>query len=630
MKKILILISVFFSVAIISIGSIYLYTKFTNKNIQVDQTVQTTQKPQDTNTHLFSGIVTKLNNDLGLVTFTQADTENGILPPVYYSAGVYLSGAYKGYTRVVVVKQAYGPGGPSVYVLATKDFKTYVLEGNKYAADNFEPDSFSNPLNGFDKTKITSVATLDTEQPISIDIDDNFSLFRSDIPTSSQSLSNSSYIDILQTDTTGYKSVTITKPNLSFYSQTAANTQGDYTNYIDGTTMFLVKDETGLMYKYELSLKTQVTSYAAKYQKYLEDVVLYEKAVKANPSDSSLVYPNYIPTPNVSFSSSLVSNKPSLYKEYNVAIPGACGFDTATKVLKNITSADLVSAGSLGNIPLYKLKDTNHALLKQEYQVKVGYDKTFFKEVNKIDQPSYTSYVSKNPLLVLKDPLGRYIAVGEYDYLIPGGCGKPVVYLYPDTPTKVSIKLATPVTFTKAIPSYNTAKGWEVLAFPNGQIQNENNSTENCANVASGFGSEYAKKACTDNLYPYIYWSGTSTAKQYPVLDKGWVVAKADLTSFLTQKLGYMGLNTNEIRDFTSYWIPTMEEKHSEFYRISFLQNKELSALIPLNVNPTPKTSIRVFMDWAAVGGKTSIAPQELVSTKRDGFTLVEWGGLKF
>jgi hypothetical protein len=38
-----------------------------------------------------------------------------------------------------------------------------------------------------------------------------------------------------------------------------------------------------------------------------------------------------------------------------------------------------------------------------------------------------------------------------------------------------------------------------------------------------------------------------------------------------------------------------------------------------------------MFMDWAALNEKplTPLAPEKLVNVQRNGFTLVEWGGLQ-
>jgi len=628
MSKLLLVLLALTSIAVISVGSILIYSKLANKSTSQIWPVLTTNR--NSSNQLFSGTVKKIGSDLGLIVLTPADIENGAETPVYYSAGIYQYGKYQGFTRIVAIKPNMGPIGPTVLVLATKDFKTYILDSDKYSADNFEADSYNNPLSGLDTKKVTKVEILDSEHPSSIDLDTNFSLFKLDILTTSISVSSTSgYAFVLLSDLSDYKTVNLSKLNLTFYSPTNTETEGEHNNFINGDTSFLVKDETGLLYKYNMTFKSLIPSYFLAHQKYLEALVADEKAVKAEPGVFH-PYPEYVSPPSLSFNSSEVVGKENLYKKYSVALPQACGMDTATKVLKNISDSDLVSIGKIGDISVYKFKDSNHPLLKQEFESKVNYDKAFFKSVNNIDPPTYASYAAKNPLLVIKDQLGRFVAVGEFDYLLPGGCGKPVVYLYPEVSTVVSVKLATPIEFTHTIPTYDKGKGWEVLANPNGKLQNLSNSLENCSNYTNEFGFEYAKKSCIDNSYPYLYWSGTSITKPYPKMDEGWVVTKGDLSAFLTEKLSYMGLNQNEINDFTSYWLNTMLKKDSPYYRVSFLQNKELNALIPMDVNPMPKTTIRIFMDWQPLDSIVDITPQELVQSNRNGFTLVEWGGLKF
>ncbi|HLD82125.1 MAG TPA: hypothetical protein VJA22_02905, partial [Patescibacteria group bacterium] len=47
----------------------------------------------------------------------------------------------------------------------------------------------------------------------------------------------------------------------------------------------------------------------------------------------------------------------------------------------------------------------------------------------------------------------------------------------------------------------------------------------------------------------------------------------------------------------------------------------------PMSVYPHPDSIIRVFMDYLPLDSLRSIKPQELMTPKRDGFTVVEWGG---
>jgi hypothetical protein len=132
-------------------------------------------------------------------------------------------------------------------------------------------------------------------------------------------------------------------------------------------------------------------------------------------------------------------------------------------------------------------------------------------------------------------------------------------------------------------------------------------------------------------MYPYIYWSGKSVEKNYPVVDGGWVVAKGNLATFMATKLSEMGLTQKESGDMISYWVPKMSEKNTPYYRVSFFQTKAMNEFIPMDVSPQPDTVLRVFLDYTPLSSKPAHdpAPQKLQRVERAGFTLVEWGGLR-
>lgn len=60
-----------------------------------------------------------------------------------------------------------------------------------------------------------------------------------------------------------------------------------------------------------------------------------------------------------------------------------------------------------------------------------------------------------------------------------------------------------------------------------------------------------------------------------------------------------------------------------------FAFNDEYSSFAGLQVSPQPDHLFRVYMFWSDATGKSfaSLKPQPLESFKRDGFSVVEWGG---
>ncbi|PIY68969.1 hypothetical protein COY90_03135, partial [Candidatus Roizmanbacteria bacterium CG_4_10_14_0_8_um_filter_39_9] len=297
-----------------------------------------------------------------------------------------------------------------------------------------------------------------------------------------------------------------------------------------------------------------------------------------------------------------------------------------------IKDTDLEQVTSNSDYPLFTLKDTKNPLYELAYQTKTEQGEESFKSVNdNKSMPSLNEYISKNPLLFFKDAWGRWAVVGEFDLQLMGGCGKPVVYLYPEKPTAVHLSFSSPVALNTNIPTYQN--GWLVKASPEGTLTDLQPQYTDCSKIdGTKFGSEYAVKACKTNSYPYIYWTGKSVENSYPLVEGGWIVEKKNLLSFMQNKLSEMGLTDKESQDMTSYWVPKMGEKNAPYYQIGFLQTKDMNAFIPMNINPQPDSVLRVFLDWKALSSKPTVVPvpQRLEKVSRNGFTYVEWGGLHF
>ena len=84
---------------------------------------------------------------------------------------------------------------------------------------------------------------------------------------------------------------------------------------------------------------------------------------------------------------------------------------------------------------------------------------------------------------------------------------------------------------------------------------------------------------------------------RYPKPITGFVVKQENLSSFLDQKLSFLGLNSQEIADFKNYWLPVMN--NSQYYRINFITNEQMDKSAPITILPKPDSIQRVFMDWS-------------------------------
>lgn len=177
---------------------------------------------------------------------------------------------------------------------------------------------------------------------------------------------------------------------------------------------------------------------------------------------------------------------------------------------------------------------------------------------------------------------------------------KPIVYLYPETNTEVSVKLGTPEKLLVSYPLYED--GWRVLAEPSGKLKDLKTGRE---------------------LYG-LYWEGKDNSAE--IADEGFVVAGENTAEFLEEKLALLGLNEREAEEFIVYWLPKLQLNKYNYIRFASIE--EIEDYMPLIVTPKPDTTIRIMMIASPLDDLLEVEEQILPPTpERSGFTVVEWGG---
>lgn len=180
---------------------------------------------------------------------------------------------------------------------------------------------------------------------------------------------------------------------------------------------------------------------------------------------------------------------------------------------------------------------------------------------------------------------------------------KPVIYLYPQKKTNVTVSVLPQGGLTESIPEMG--KAWKVTAYPDGRIVERKNKQE----------------------YPYLYWESADVPSPID-LREGFVVAQNDVQAFFEEKLSLLGLNQKEIADFTEYWVP--ELGGSAYVFITFYSQERIEKEAPLTVSPKPDSVIRVYFDHKKLDEPIETTEQTLTPAKRSGFAVVEWGGRRY
>ncbi len=294
--------------------------------------------------------------------------------------------------------------------------------------------------------------------------------------------------------------------------------------------------------------------------------------------------------------------------------------------VRAIMTQETVSTVTTGNVDQYELRaflfkytkehqwNTKSAIVSQKVApLKHDYlhndhpynDYTFTMSLPSSVKPGSYTIVLARPDNTVEDYIDIGIVSKDEATTTPMDttAAKPVIYLYPEVATDVSVKLDLKGRLTCTYPEYG--EGWNITAFPDGRL--------------------YDKSTC--RYYDYLFWEG-KTSSVTDDFDHAACVAASDSAAFLEEYLTAAGLNDSEIDDFISFWLPKLQA--SPYNLISF-PSEQYREWAKLEVLPQPDTEIRIYMVFKPLSEAVEIeAGHELELPERpsrDGFTVVEWGG---
>lgn len=172
---------------------------------------------------------------------------------------------------------------------------------------------------------------------------------------------------------------------------------------------------------------------------------------------------------------------------------------------------------------------------------------------------------------------------------------KPAVYLYPIEDSIIKVKLEINGKLIQDIPEYNL--GWEVFVTKAGIIENQ---------------------------YDYLFYE--AKLKKIDLPNNGWIVKYENLDSWFETNLIKLGLNQKEKDQFKDYWLKELPK--SNYYQIKLLEDSFLKENMDLIVSPQPNTLIRLNFYFKPIKENIDLPEPIIVTPQRNGFTVVEWGGM--
>lgn len=164
---------------------------------------------------------------------------------------------------------------------------------------------------------------------------------------------------------------------------------------------------------------------------------------------------------------------------------------------------------------------------------------------------------------------------------------KPVIYLYPEKETEVSVRLFYNGKLTCTYPSYNGK--WNVKALPDGTLFDKNGKS-----------------------YSYLFWEGKSDIKYD--FSKGFCIKGEDTANFLEKALLQQGLSPQQTNEFIVFWLPEMQNNP---YNIISFQKEAYTKNARLEITPQPDTLIRVFMAYKPSKAAVDIPAQSLEAPEK-------------
>ncbi len=179
------------------------------------------------------------------------------------------------------------------------------------------------------------------------------------------------------------------------------------------------------------------------------------------------------------------------------------------------------------------------------------------------------------------------------------GVYKPNIYLYPEKEENVSVTFAYPELLTVTDPPYES--GWNAQAKPDGTLE-------------SG-GSEYG----------YLFYESTTFPGFYQK-NEGFVIPGGSRRETFTSILKAYGLNDTEIDDFCDFWCEKLEK--GKDYAMYPQLTEKLDETMPVTITPTPDSVFRVWFLFSE--GETPKTASKPEAFEREGFAVVEWGGMVF
>ena len=173
---------------------------------------------------------------------------------------------------------------------------------------------------------------------------------------------------------------------------------------------------------------------------------------------------------------------------------------------------------------------------------------------------------------------------------------KPNIYLYPLFAQDIGVNFKNPEKLTATIPDYSS--GWNVTAEPNGIL---------------------------DGKYGYLFYEA-DVEEIYFQTSASWKLPVKGRVEFFKKILDLYGFNSTEKRDFIEFWNKRLDPDRQ--YLMYPQETGIIERAMPVKILPQPASIHRIWFYFIPSEEEPVTLPQGIERIIRDGFTVVEWGGM--
>jgi hypothetical protein len=183
---------------------------------------------------------------------------------------------------------------------------------------------------------------------------------------------------------------------------------------------------------------------------------------------------------------------------------------------------------------------------------------------------------------------------------------KPVLYFYSPQTLSINVSLDIPGVVTASIPHY-PANGWQ-------------NVTVHPAGTSDG------TLLYNNKIYNELYYEDATIKTQPPT--QGFVIKTSELKPSLLSYTLKLGLNSSEQNEFIAYWVPRLTSLKTPYIFFTVFDQRQKEKVDHVIISPAPTTTIAFLAYFKPLNAPITVVPLQFPSVpKRQGFTMVEWGG---